>query len=267
VGKKTTKSLLFYLTLPCLISLFVMTGFYSANDNSQQRGAYCPQGLIIMWSGRISSIPPGWALCDGSNTTPDLTGQFILSVDTNEDPGGVGGSSTTTLSLDNLALHNHAMNHEHDSNEGTHYHTVIDPGHDHVTHNSPNNHTLTNDSHNHAVIDPGHGHGIGDRKIEQWGGSSYPYVIPQVIGSYQHWTTESSTVDLGVQSTTTGITETSFSQSGVSIDATLTGISTSNSVTSISIGPSSHDLTGKKGYGVPFTNQPDYYKLAFIMKL
>ena len=38
-----------------------------------------PQGSIIMWSGSVSAIPDGWALCDGSNGTPDLQDNFIKS--------------------------------------------------------------------------------------------------------------------------------------------------------------------------------------------
>jgi microcystin-dependent protein len=36
------------------------------------------KGVILAWSGAINSIPLGWALCDGSNNTPDLRGRFIL---------------------------------------------------------------------------------------------------------------------------------------------------------------------------------------------
>ena len=37
-----------------------------------------PVGVISIWSGDVSSIPAGWAVCDGSNGTPDLTGSFIV---------------------------------------------------------------------------------------------------------------------------------------------------------------------------------------------
>ena len=47
-----------------------------------------PAGGIIMWSGTIASIPAGWALCNGSNGTPDLTDKFIISVaSAAENPG------------------------------------------------------------------------------------------------------------------------------------------------------------------------------------
>lgn len=54
-----------------------------------------PTGLISMWSGAIASIPSGWALCDGTSGTPDLTSRFIMSVpDSSTNPGVTGGSST-----------------------------------------------------------------------------------------------------------------------------------------------------------------------------
>ncbi|UCG71206.1 MAG: tail fiber protein, partial [Thermoplasmata archaeon] len=31
-----------------------------------------PSGTIVMWNGTV--IPNGWALCDGTNGTPDLRG-------------------------------------------------------------------------------------------------------------------------------------------------------------------------------------------------
>ncbi|MFT6211083.1 MAG: hypothetical protein ACJAYA_001247 [Bacteroidia bacterium] len=47
-----------------------------------------PIGGIIMWSGTIASIDPEWALCDGTNGTPDLTDKFIISVASSaENPG------------------------------------------------------------------------------------------------------------------------------------------------------------------------------------
>ncbi len=63
-----------------------------------------PQGGIIMWSGLLTNIPAGWALCDGgtyiapddsSVRTPNLTARFIRSVpDSATDPGRTGGSTS-----------------------------------------------------------------------------------------------------------------------------------------------------------------------------
>ena len=36
------------------------------------------KGMIVSWSGTITSIPTGWGLCDGTLGTPDLRGRFVL---------------------------------------------------------------------------------------------------------------------------------------------------------------------------------------------
>lgn len=36
-----------------------------------------PPGVIVAWWGSTDAIPSGWALCDGTNGTPDLRGRFI----------------------------------------------------------------------------------------------------------------------------------------------------------------------------------------------
>jgi len=65
-----------------------------------------PQGAIIMWSGPLASIPSGWALCDGSNGTPNLSDRFIYSVHSGENPGATGGSAT-------IPAHYHSVYHDH----------------------------------------------------------------------------------------------------------------------------------------------------------
>ena len=37
-----------------------------------------PSGVIVMWSGQTDTIPDGWALCDGTDGTPDLRTRFVL---------------------------------------------------------------------------------------------------------------------------------------------------------------------------------------------
>lgn len=53
-----------------------------------------PVGGIIMWSGTIANIPTGWALCNGSNGTPDLRNRFIAGAGT--DTLSVWGFNITT---------------------------------------------------------------------------------------------------------------------------------------------------------------------------
>jgi hypothetical protein len=36
------------------------------------------RGVIVLWSGAIADVPPGWGLCDGSQGTPDLRDRFVV---------------------------------------------------------------------------------------------------------------------------------------------------------------------------------------------
>ena len=60
--------------------------------------AAVPAGLIAAWSGAVSAVPAGWALCDGANGTPDLRGRFLVGAGGDYAPGDAGGAATETLS-------------------------------------------------------------------------------------------------------------------------------------------------------------------------
>jgi len=89
-----------------------------------------PVGGIIMWSGTIANIPTGWALCNGSNSTPDLRNRFVVGAHSgagigtvltagpgfNADdgtlsstytPGNSGGETAHQLTTAELASHSH----------------------------------------------------------------------------------------------------------------------------------------------------------------
>lgn len=50
-------------------------------------------GQIIMWSGTIATIPSGFVLCNGSNSTPDLRNRFVVCA--NADSGGLAKTTVT----------------------------------------------------------------------------------------------------------------------------------------------------------------------------
>jgi hypothetical protein len=52
-----------------------------------------PSGVIVMWSGSVATIPTGWLLCDGANSTPDLRNRFIIGA--NADDAGVAKTNVT----------------------------------------------------------------------------------------------------------------------------------------------------------------------------
>lgn len=55
-----------------------------------------PKGAIILWSGAIADIPDGFALCNGSNGTPDLRNSFVVGADA--DVSGEAKSTYETVS-------------------------------------------------------------------------------------------------------------------------------------------------------------------------
>ena len=65
-----------------------------------------PVGSIIMYNGKAEEIPSGWAICDGTNGTPNLLDRFILA---STYCGGTGGKSQVTLSVAQLPPHQHRV--------------------------------------------------------------------------------------------------------------------------------------------------------------
>jgi len=76
-----------------------------------------PVGGIIMWSGSVASIPSGWALCNGSNGTPDLRNRFVVGAGSTYAVNATGGSADAIV-----------VSHTHTATSTS---TVTDPGHKH----------------------------------------------------------------------------------------------------------------------------------------
>ncbi len=72
-----------------------------------------PAGGILLWSGSIGSIPAGYVLCNGNNSTPDLRDRFIVGAGSTYAVDASGGSADSVL-----PTHTHSA-------------TVTDPGHAH----------------------------------------------------------------------------------------------------------------------------------------
>ena len=72
------------------------------------------RGIIFIFSGDITNIPLGWALCDGTKDTPDLRGRFVLGQGqgsglTNRNMKNTGGKETHILSESELPSHDHRI--------------------------------------------------------------------------------------------------------------------------------------------------------------
>lgn len=75
--------------------------------------SFLPKGIVVMWTG--STPPTGWALCDGTNGTPNLKGRFVLGMGQGtglavRNINGVGGEEKHTLTIDEMPSHFHPLN-------------------------------------------------------------------------------------------------------------------------------------------------------------
>jgi microcystin-dependent protein len=207
-------------------------------------------GMILLWSGTIATIPSGWALCNGSNGTPDLRDRFIVGAGSTYAVNATGGSATTTLSTANLPSHNHTQSASGSTDTVNLDHTHSVSG---TTGTGGGSHT-----HTASVTDSGHSH--------VYPGTSTNYNNTTGSQTNQAWRSP-DTGTTSTQSATTGI---SVSNSSTNIDHTHSFSATSGNMSANTTHSHSFSLsgnTGSTGSGTAFDNLPPYYALAYIMKL
>jgi microcystin-dependent protein len=98
-------------------------------------------GIIVIWTSDI--IPNGWAICDGTNGTPDLRSRFIVGAwnDNSQitssglskyNSGDYKGEENVTLTQDTMPLHDHNFNQQYfylrvaEYNDAEHYYSFFD---------------------------------------------------------------------------------------------------------------------------------------------
>ena len=81
-----------------------------------------PIGGIILWSGSTGTIPTGWALCNGSNGTPNLQDRFVVGAGSGYAVDATGGSNTASIETTNLPSHTHGSGSYSASDAGAHTH-------------------------------------------------------------------------------------------------------------------------------------------------
>ncbi len=89
-------------------------GEFEVVNEEARRQHYVPKGAIMMWSGAVGNIPAGWALCDGANGTPNLSGRFVVGYEAGREDyavGQTGGKESVTLTAEQSGLpaHTHTM--------------------------------------------------------------------------------------------------------------------------------------------------------------
>jgi hypothetical protein len=72
-------------------------------------------GMIMLWSGSVATIPSGWYLCNGSNSTPDLRDRFVIGAGSTYAVAATGGTADAVV-----VSHTHTAT----STDSGHTHTV-----------------------------------------------------------------------------------------------------------------------------------------------
>lgn len=76
-----------------------MAGFLNPFAPTVLLGPSLVYGVIGLWRGNFPSIPRNWALCDGSNGTPDLRDRFLRAAGGGFNPGDSDGVSSNPHSF------------------------------------------------------------------------------------------------------------------------------------------------------------------------
>jgi hypothetical protein len=187
-------------------------------------------GMIVHWYGLAADCPSGWAICDGTNGTPNLRDRFIVGAGNTYNLSDSGGSASQTITVDGHVLTLTEM--------PGHSHGINDPGH------------------SHGVSDPGHGHGVSD--------PGHAHSISGIVSNQNTPTNNLGGAGSAVSQPLSGASN--GSGTGISINGSGTGIGVNGAATGVSTqdaggdGAHSHTASGS-------TNLPPYYGLYFIMKL
>lgn len=67
-----------------------------------------PSGVVVSWYGDKANVPSGWAICDGTNGTPDLRDRFIVGAGNSYSLKATGGANTVSLTANQNGPHSHS---------------------------------------------------------------------------------------------------------------------------------------------------------------
>ena len=114
IWMQTGYSYKFIIQTSAAVTLQTLDNLYAILQSAPVVTPAIPTGAILLWSGSLGSIPTGYALCDGTNSTPDLRDRFIVGAGSTYAVAATGGSADAIV-----VTHTHTA-------------TVTDPGHSHT---------------------------------------------------------------------------------------------------------------------------------------
>jgi hypothetical protein len=107
----------FVIQTASAVTLQTLDNLYPILQNAPASAPTLPTGAIILWSGSIGSIPSGYVICDGANSTPDLRDRFILGAGSTYAVGATGGSADAIT-----VTHTHTATSTSTVTDPTHFH-------------------------------------------------------------------------------------------------------------------------------------------------
>jgi hypothetical protein len=116
IWMQTGYSYKFIIQTSAAVTLQTLDNLYPILQSASATVSPVPTGVIFLWSGSVGSIPTGYVICDGTNSTPDLRDRFIIAAGSTYAVGSTGGSADAIT-----------VSHTHTATS-----TVTDPGHKHT---------------------------------------------------------------------------------------------------------------------------------------
>lgn len=113
IWMQTGYSYKFVIQTSAAVTLQTLDNLYPILQSAPAVSATFAAGMILIWSGSLGSVPTGWVLCDGTNSTPDLRDRFVIGAGSTYSVAATGGSADAIV-----VTHTHTA-------------TVTDPGHNH----------------------------------------------------------------------------------------------------------------------------------------
>lgn len=226
----------------------------------------------------------GWAVCNGKShinpftkkpfATDNFTDRFIVQAGGEYEVGDTGGEKEVTLTVGQLATHNHGVT------DGGHSHNISDPGHLHAIDDAGHVHQAVADPHHHeATLAMGpHAHGYVDQyqadTLISGANGGGPVVFAfnsgaptEVTIASASETFENLATDNGNGGNATGFTDNATQQ--ITIDNAATGIEIVDALTGITAteNADSNLTVNDEGGNEAHENRPPFYASLYVVKM